>query len=1591
MALKTCYKGGGESLYSSERGPCCRSTTMWAVLVMLAGLLASGATNYPVFDINTQMRSLLVPADARIGSVIYRLRATDSDQDYPLTFAATDYGSYVIRVDNLPCNRNSSYCEANVFLERSLAPDQIFKFRITVRDTKEDTTTIPVSIKVTNGVTDFNEVFPHVPGVVMIPENTKVGTELEYVIVKKHPRSLRQANLELWGSSEFKFQQSSKKDTTTGVITLASSLDYETKTMYKLSVFATGSVVMRVTARDGDKGSPRPVRYGLVSEGNPFTVFFTIDQDTGDIRLARPLQELNTVSTSHQPILLTVVAEEIIPNSISGKQEDPDLISTTATVALLLGHLQNNPPYFESHKYVTHLPENSPQGTALVFGVPYITEVRDNDFGKYGVFSLTLEKNNGTFEISPTVGERQTSFIIRVRDSTLLDYETYKQVNFKIWAKELNPDEKSLAASADVIVYLTDENDNPPVFQQRNYSANVAENSTAATYLVKFVATDQDTGDAGVVKYTKVLGLKNSSLTLHPDSGILSIATDSHGFDREESSSYQFFIEARDMKGVGNRATIPFTLNIIDVNDETPKFEKNPLDFILGQDGTNFSQRAFIKATDADAEPPNNVVRYEIVRGNYNNRFLLDAETGELLVNQNAFERFARQAKETLVSDLLVRAYDLGIPTLWSTVQVRIFPAESSSRVMRFLVPGRNPDRKTVEQLLADLTGARVVIQTIEPYHVGHDYNAARATDLTGGVASDEKSIVTANILYNNGAIVDLDKLQKHLAENRTSKITPVTTVDDSVKVYTSETRALFWILFFLILLIAMALLLLFLCCFCQCCPFYAFFSRLVRKKSAVQTVNTVNYVENVGRKENKSVQAEWASKREAWSADHPKLHWSFNRRDSERRIILVPNERQPPPNIIFTRELGSVERIPRDDLILEDVDGTEYRVLDPSNLSLRRQPIDVGSLRRSDLAKEVTKEATNDSIEERIEEATVLRQPSRDEKFIRDGNAEILRLVTRGRDLQLEDEGEEPNLNQPERPFASEDKAEKESREQDNMRRFIDESNSIKENETDEAHANDDLMKRVIEEKVVTTDVNRLTMLQRDLLLTRFLVEERRRVANISLADDTQSLPGVVSMATQTDSHAETQTDKTFFIKRKTKSDNDDSMSDSEESGRRRFKRVVRRRLKGERVVEAFQNRTTSRCEIKTPILEETEHPTDAASLPKFAGNVAPTKASLLRHAAARAKLEEEVEPEQIISPNLVLCKAKSMSEHDIYTISRHRDNVVRSLQITPVKQLNIVNNVLVENVTFEENTPITDFNHYQLQDENLLTVPQQRSTRAIRSRPTSKRKSSSEPRTKSPITRNSSQQKSLSRDNSQQRSHSRDPSLQRSMSSEKEATPRYMEWYKAKRDRMEKERKEKKQPDKSETKKPINKKPTKKKTLKKENEAVTSAIEVLEDKQKIVKTNVKKKKRSLRSSFSSTMPRSGRNKQESKFVSKSAKELTNTEAEEKLGDKAERNDTKTDIQDRDKNNRNKVNAEYSSGVEKVTKNTSDDDYLKGDNEGKQNNEDDMDSGIAMQFVIGNEMLLRNQRALEKKSIFTIAYDNMETKQIRIDTASPP
>ena len=63
-----------------------------AMLLMLMLLVAWSAAPVacvkPVFDLANNMRLVLLPSDTKMGTVVYKLRASDADEDYPLTFRA---------------------------------------------------------------------------------------------------------------------------------------------------------------------------------------------------------------------------------------------------------------------------------------------------------------------------------------------------------------------------------------------------------------------------------------------------------------------------------------------------------------------------------------------------------------------------------------------------------------------------------------------------------------------------------------------------------------------------------------------------------------------------------------------------------------------------------------------------------------------------------------------------------------------------------------------------------------------------------------------------------------------------------------------------------------------------------------------------------------------------------------------------------------------------------------------------------------------------------------------------------------------------------------------------------------------------------------------------------------------------------------------------------------------------------------------------------------------------------------------------------------------------------------------------------------
>lgn len=128
----------------------------------------------PKFDPSTRMRLVLVPADAQVGSVIYRLRATDEEFEYPLTFEFLgDASSSTVKIESLPCTKYNSVCQANVILSRRLEPGRYYDFQVSVKDTKGGTATQLCSITATNFTTPHDLIFPHKPGIIMIPEVNK--------------------------------------------------------------------------------------------------------------------------------------------------------------------------------------------------------------------------------------------------------------------------------------------------------------------------------------------------------------------------------------------------------------------------------------------------------------------------------------------------------------------------------------------------------------------------------------------------------------------------------------------------------------------------------------------------------------------------------------------------------------------------------------------------------------------------------------------------------------------------------------------------------------------------------------------------------------------------------------------------------------------------------------------------------------------------------------------------------------------------------------------------------------------------------------------------------------------------------------------------------------------------------------------------------------------------------------------------------------------------------------------------------------------------------------------------------------------------
>uniref|UniRef100_A0A674NDK3 Cadherin-related family member 1 n=1 Tax=Takifugu rubripes TaxID=31033 RepID=A0A674NDK3_TAKRU len=421
--------------------------------------------------------------------------------------------------------------------------------------------------------------------------------------------------------------------------------------VYEISV--PGSEIFTVIAKDGDVGNPNPIRYSF-DEGDDGV--FHINKTSGCITLQRL-----PINLKREIFNIKVRASEVSPQ---GRLSD----YSVTTVVIRVVDLNNNPPTFYGEKgpqnmFELTMYEHPPEGEILR-GLK-IT-VNDSDQGANAKFNLKLIGPGRMLRVVPQTVLNEAQVTILVEDSAAMDYEKHHFLTYKLLAMEIDTPER-FSATADIVIHLLDTNDNAPKFSTDYYIARIPENSPGGSNVVSVTAVDPDSGSWGEVKYS-IYGSGADLFLIQPASGII-YTQPWASLDAEVRSKYNFYVKAEDAEGKYSLAEVFVT--VLDLNDHPPAFNDNFLEttMVIGAP-------VKIEAVDDDAEVPNNVIEYAIMRAEPdNNIFDINADTGEIIL-KSYIKSMAIIQNITQQTDctwsLVVQARDRGQPSFSTTAVVKI-------------------------------------------------------------------------------------------------------------------------------------------------------------------------------------------------------------------------------------------------------------------------------------------------------------------------------------------------------------------------------------------------------------------------------------------------------------------------------------------------------------------------------------------------------------------------------------------------------------------------------------------------------------------------------------------------------------------------------------------------------------------------------------------------------------------------------------------------------------------------------------------------------------------------------------------------------
>ncbi|XP_023371473.1 protocadherin-1 isoform X4 [Otolemur garnettii] len=450
-----------------------------------------------------------------------------------------------------------------------------------------------------------------------------------------------------------------------------------------------GHSVIQVKANDSDQGANAEIDYTFHQAPEVVRRLLRLDRNTGLITVQGPVdrEDLSTLRFS-----------------VLAKDRGANPKSARAQVVVTVKDMNDNAPTIEIRGIglVTHqdgmanISEDVAEETAVA-----LVQVSDRDEGENAAVTCVVA-GDVPFQLrqaSETGSDSKKKYFLQT--TTPLDYEKVKDYTIEIVAVDSgNP---PLSSTNSLKVQVVDVNDNAPVFTQSITEVAFPENNKPGEVVAEVTASDADSGSNAELVYSlEPEPAAKGLFTISPETGEIRVKT---SLDREQRDSYELKVVAADRGSPSLQGTATVLVNVLDCNDNDPKFMLSGYNFSVMENMPALSPVGMVTVIDGD-KGENARVQLSVEQDNGD--FVIQNGTGTILSSLS----FDREQQSTYTFQL--KAVDGGIPPRSAYVGVTINVLDENDNAPFITAPSNTSHRLLTPQTRLGETVSQVTAEDID-------------------------------------------------------------------------------------------------------------------------------------------------------------------------------------------------------------------------------------------------------------------------------------------------------------------------------------------------------------------------------------------------------------------------------------------------------------------------------------------------------------------------------------------------------------------------------------------------------------------------------------------------------------------------------------------------------------------------------------------------------------------------------------------------------------------------------------------------------------------------------------------------------------